>query len=107
MRVLATGALAGGALALLLHVEYTSLRGPLELSLMKYRFLAVAAESRKYCQPTETFLFEDDDTSPVVLCRARDLPPGFLPITDAPPSVGSAQRRETELPGIFVPEPLF
>jgi hypothetical protein len=105
-RLLTTGALAGAAVALLLQVEYSSLRGPLELALMKYRFLQVAQEFRATCSGG-AMIFEYEDTSPVVLCHPGRFAPGYVSIRNTPPSIGSGSARDHELPGILVPEPLF
>jgi hypothetical protein len=103
----AIGMTVGAAIALTAGVEYTSLRGPLELSLMKYRFLQAAEEFRLTCRGDDAVLFEDEDASPVILCRPRALAPGYFAVTNVPPSMGNATAKTERLPGILVPEPLF
>ena len=105
-RTLLTGLALGAAPAVTAAIEYSTLRGPLESALMKYRFLEVARDFRSSCRGDDVFLFEDTDTSPVVLCRPRRFEPGFVPVRGVP-TIGVASKRDTGLPGIFIPYPLF
>ena len=107
VRSMAIGITVGAAVTLAASVEYTSLRGPLELALMKYRFLQVAQEFRATCRADEAVIFEHEDTSPVILCRPGVFAPGYVSVRNVPPSIGFGSAREHELPGILVPEPLF
>lgn len=100
------GGAFGFAAAMLTVALYTTLRGPLELSLMKYRFLSVAEDFRRHCRDGEAMVFEDDGRSPVVLCRPREFGVGFHPVR-VPPSVGFFDPASDDPPGISVEPPLF
>lgn len=106
-RLMLLGSGLGGAAALLAVLMYTQLRGPLETSLMRYRFLAVAAEFRDTCRDGDAILYEDDDSSPLILCRPRALGEGYHEFPDLPPSIGVGFARTDGLPGIQVGKPLF
>lgn len=108
-RQLLIGILLGGAGTLVAADLSTQLRGPLELSLMKYRFLQVAAEQRADCPPDDAFVFEDEDSSPVVLCRRRPPAREDLRLTGFTPSVGEYDPDAAidERPVVLGPKPLF
>lgn len=106
-RTLVTGAAIGSAIAVLLVLIYTQLRGPLEISLMRYRFLSLGTEFRATCRGDDAMLFEYTDASPIILCRPRPLAPGYHPMPALDPSLGTGTKDVEGLPGIFVFTPLF
>lgn len=85
------------------------LRGPLELSLMKYRFLMVAEAFRQDCRDDEAMVFEEDDTAPVVLCRPQALAEGRHYPSNFVPTIGSRDPEAVleDLPAIVVGRPVF
>jgi hypothetical protein len=108
-RALLVGMLAGAASASIAHDLYHNLRGPLEIAMLKYRFLSAAQSFRQTCREGEGMVFEDEDTSPIVLCRPRDFPVGLHPQTAFTPQYGvySADSPPEDHPFIYVGEPLF
>lgn len=106
-RALSVGIAAGVAAASTATVLLTQLRGPLEATLMRYQFLRVAEEFRRDCRNGDAMVFEHEDTSPVVLCRAQPLAVGRHSQLHVPPSVGLANpdTMADEGPVILVFEP--
>lgn len=104
-RSLRVGIHAGASIAVVAASLYGSLRGPLELALMKYRFVAVAAAARSACRPDEVYVFEDDETSPALFCTPRALPRGDFQISGFSPSVGSGDPEATPEARPFVMNP--
>lgn len=87
------GVIAGVAAALTATTLYTSLRGPLELSLMKYQFIRFAtAECAAAPRSDAVFVFDDDSSSPVVWCQPPAPPPhgDVLHMRDFVPAIGAA-----------------
>jgi hypothetical protein len=106
-RGMLSGVALGAAGALVLVLLYTQLRGPLETSLMRYQFVAVAAEFRRTCRDHDAMIFEATDSSPAVLCRRQQLPVGFFEMRDVPPSIGAGAGPFDDVPGFFVYQPLW
>ena len=89
---------------------YFHLRGPAEMALMKYRFLVDADAFRRSCQPGDGMVFEDDSSSPIVLCRTQDFPVGRHPVLQFSPAIGERGAEDEdpiERPGIVVGQPVF
>jgi hypothetical protein len=85
------GVFTGIAITLITAGLYGTLRGPLEFALMKYQFLAAAAEAQANCPPDEAFVFEDAAGSPLVFCTRQSLPAsGDYYLTGFVPSIGVA-----------------
>jgi len=72
-RSMQAGAYVGVAVAVIVVSLYSTLRGPLELALMKYQFVIAGSAARAHCRADEVFVFEDDESSPVLFCRPRVL----------------------------------
>jgi hypothetical protein len=108
-RALLVGMLTGMASASIADDLYHNLRGPLEIAMMKYRFLDAAQSFRQTCRDGEGMVFEDEDTSPIVLCRPRHFPVGLHPQTAFTPEYGvySPESPPDDHPFIYVGEPLF
>lgn len=85
------------------------LRGPLELTLMRYRFVMVAEAFRADCRAGDAMVFEHEDTSPVVLCQPREFPVGRHLQSEYLPSIGQRDPNALpdEQPVIVVGQPLF
>jgi hypothetical protein len=84
---------------------YTKLRGPLELSLMKYRFLQLSEAECARGGPNEVYLFEDDGSSPVVFCRRLPATTEDVLVT-VPPAVGGFDPdHETDRGYVLGPKP--
>lgn len=83
-------------------------RGLLETAFMRYRFLMVAQQFRLECRDGDLMVFEEEDNSPIVLCRPQRLPTGTHLLTDFAPSVGRRDplAPDDERPVIRVFEPL-
>jgi hypothetical protein len=84
---------------------YTKLRGPLELSLMKYRFVQLSEAECARGGPNKVYLFEDDASSPVVFCH-RLAAPNEDVIVKVPPAVGGFDPdHETDRGYVLGPKP--
>jgi hypothetical protein len=108
-RALLIGLFAGVASAGIAYDLYHHLRGPLEIAVMKYHFLSAAQSFRQTCRDGEGLIFEDEDTSPIVLCRPRHFDIGLHRPTELTPHYG-ANNPDTptgDHPFIYVGEPLF
>jgi hypothetical protein len=108
-RAVLVGACGGVAVMVVAFSLYESLRGPLELALMKYRFVMMASAERDRCSGNEAFVFEDEESSPIVLCQPRPLPDGKLHLVDFVPWVGHVVTGgdPSEKPSIINPQPLW
>lgn len=102
------GAVAGAAGMFLIAHLYGTLRGPLELALMKYQFVAVASRARAACPPHDVYVFEDEESSPLLFCRPLVLEPGDdLILRNFVPSVGGIEPdgAATARPFVLNPKP--
>jgi hypothetical protein len=108
-RAVLVGVFAGVAAAATGRVLYQDLRGPAEVALMKYQFLRDAEAFRRDCREGDAVVFEDEDHSPVVLCRPRHFADGLHPQVGFTPAVGvyDYDASPDERPFIYVGKPLF
>lgn len=103
------GIFIGSAIACGVIFFYGNLRGPMEIALMKYRFVSDAAQWRKDCTDDQILVFEADAASPVMFCKPRILPEGDNIIRSFTPMIGEVGTGDVDedLPYVISPRPLF
>jgi hypothetical protein len=103
------GIYIGTAIACGVIFFYSNLRGPMEIALMKYRFVSDAAAWRQDCKDDQVLVFEADAASPVMFCRPRLLPEGDNIIRSFTPMIGEVGDGDIDedLPYVISPRPLF
>lgn len=108
-RARSIGLLIGAAAACGALFFYGNLRGPMETTLMKYRFVNEAARWRQGCMNGEILVFESDPASPVLFCRPRALPPGDYILSGFTPTIGTggADDVDEDRPYVISPKPLL
>jgi hypothetical protein len=111
IRPLLFASVFGFCLALLTATVYpSSVTAAQRTAFQKYRFLMAAAEFRSNCRGTEAVVYDANDFwSLVVLCKPKDLPPGFNPVTEFKAWTTSDEPpvNADERPGIWSPTPLL
>jgi hypothetical protein len=108
-RAVLVGVFAGVAAASVGREIYMHLRGPAITAISKYRFLGDAEAFRQSCTDGERLIFEDEDDSPVVLCRPQRFEYGLHEQTNFTPVVGAydTDAEPREHPFIYNGQPLF
>jgi hypothetical protein len=108
-RARSIGLLLGAAATCGVFFFYGNLRGPMEITLMKYRFVSDAARWRQACSDGEVLVFESDAASPLLFCRPRLLPPGDYILSNFTPAIGSSSTDDVDedRPYVINPRPLF
>ncbi|HYE84973.1 MAG TPA: hypothetical protein VEA16_01365 [Vicinamibacterales bacterium] len=109
-RPLLAGMFFGAAASLAAVGMSMHLRGPLEWALIKYRFMQVASDARQDCHNDQHWVFQDDKSSPVLLCRRRSVRPGEEEVLrNYTPSWGDRDSDQSDptRPFILNPKPLF
>jgi hypothetical protein len=103
------GLYLGAALACGVIFFYGNLRGPMEIALMKYRFVNDAVQWRKDCSDDQVLVFEPDASSPVMFCRPRVLPEGDFILRNFTPTIGELgdEDIDEDRPYVISPRPLF
>lgn len=103
------GAYAGAAVMLAVVVVFSARRMPLGQAMMRYDFVIGAAAARQQCRADEMWVYEDNESSPVLLCRPLVRPATNFYLRNFDPVMGSWEPDKSDpgRPFILGPKPLF